>query len=47
MTPPRKKLRHRLTFEGHITWLVVGAVAPAAVVALALLWFGDYTAKVQ
>src|SRR6188768_3468613 len=47
MTAPRKKLRHRLTFEGHITWLIVGAVAPSAVVALALLWFGDYTPKVQ
>lgn len=46
MTPPRK-LRHRLTFEGHITWLILGAVIPAAIVALALLWFGDYTAKVQ
>ncbi|MEP6956764.1 MAG: ATP-binding protein [Chthoniobacterales bacterium] len=47
MTSSRKNLRHRLAFEGHITWLVVGAVAPAAVVALALLWFGDYTPKVQ
>ena len=47
MTAPRKKLRHRLTFEGHITWLVIGAVAPAAILSLSLLWFGDYTAKVQ
>ena len=45
--PPRKKLRHRLTFEGHITWLIIGAVAPSAIVALSILWFGDYTAKVQ
>ncbi|HEV3410012.1 MAG TPA: ATP-binding protein [Chthoniobacterales bacterium] len=43
----RRKLRHRLTFEGHITWLVVGAAAPAAIVALSMLWFGDYTPKVQ
>ncbi|MGI8820766.1 MAG: sensor histidine kinase [Chthoniobacterales bacterium] len=43
----RRKLRHRLTFENHITWLVLGAVAPGAVVALALLWFGDYTPKMQ
>lgn len=43
----RRKLRHRLSFEGHITWLVLGAVAPAAIVALSMLWFGDYTAKVQ
>jgi nitrogen fixation/metabolism regulation signal transduction histidine kinase len=47
MSPARKKLRHRLTFEGHITWLVIGAVAPAAIVALSILWFGDFTAKVQ
>jgi nitrogen fixation/metabolism regulation signal transduction histidine kinase len=47
MTPPRKKLRQRLTFEGHITWLILGAVLPSAATALAMLWFGDYTAKVQ
>jgi len=43
----RRKLRHRLSFEGHITWLIVGAVAPAAIIALSILWFGDFTAKVQ
>ena len=47
MTPPRKKLRHRLSFEGHITWLILGAVFPAAIVSLSILWFGDYTPKVQ
>ncbi|MDQ6656278.1 MAG: ATP-binding protein [Verrucomicrobiota bacterium] len=47
MTAPPRKLRHRLTFEGRITWLIFGAVAPAMLVALALLWFGDYTPKVQ
>ena len=46
-TTGRRKLRHRLTFEGHITWLVVGAVAPAAIIALCILWFGDFTPKVQ
>lgn len=45
--PGRRKLRHRLTFEGHITWLIVGAAAPAAFVALCILWFGDFTPKVQ
>ncbi|MDQ6861746.1 MAG: ATP-binding protein [Verrucomicrobiota bacterium] len=45
--PGTRKLRHRFTFEGRITWLVVGAVAPAAIVALAILWFGDFTPKVQ
>ena len=43
----RKKLRHRLTHEGRLTWLSLAAAAPAAIVALVLLWFGDYTAKVQ
>ena len=37
----------RLTHEGRLTWLTVGAALPAALVALALLWFGDHTAKVQ
>ncbi|MDQ3120182.1 MAG: ATP-binding protein [Verrucomicrobiota bacterium] len=44
--PVRRKLR-RFSHEGRITWLIVGAVLPSALVALALLWFGDYTAKVQ
>ena len=38
---------HRFSYEGRITWLTLVAVAPAIVVALALLWFGDYSAKVQ
>ncbi len=46
-TAGRRKLRHRFTHEGRLTWLALGAVAPAAIVALALLWFGDYTPKVQ
>src|SRR5881392_1531717 len=43
----RKKLRHRLTHEGRLTWLSLAAAAPAAIVALVLLWFGDHTPKVQ
>src|SRR3954471_5365975 len=42
-----KKLRHRLTHEGRLTWLIVGAAALPVIVALILLWFGDHTAKVQ
>src|SRR6187399_3270208 len=42
-----KKLRHRLTHEGRLTWLTLAAAAPAAIVALILLWFGDHSAKVQ
>jgi two-component system, NtrC family, nitrogen regulation sensor histidine kinase NtrY len=38
---------HRFSYEGRIAWLTLGAVAPAIVVALVLLWFGDYSAKVQ
>jgi nitrogen fixation/metabolism regulation signal transduction histidine kinase len=37
----------RLSYEGKITWLTFVAVAPAMIVALALLWFGDHTLKVQ
>ena len=36
-----------LSYEGKITWLTFVAVAPATVIALALLWFGDHTPKVQ
>jgi two-component system nitrogen regulation sensor histidine kinase NtrY len=41
------KTGHRLSYEGKIIWLTFAAVIPAIVVALALLWFGDYSAKVQ
>jgi PAS domain S-box-containing protein len=41
------KDRHRFSHEGKLTWLILGAVAPAAVVTLSILWFGDYSAKVQ
>ncbi len=44
---PDKKLRQRLSHEGRLTWLTIGAAAPGVLVALALLWFGDYTPKVQ
>src|SRR6201997_5699632 len=37
----------RLSYEGKITWLTFAAAAPAIVIALVLLWFGDYTPKVQ
>jgi PAS domain S-box-containing protein len=38
---------HRLSNEGKIGWLTFGAILPAIVVALALLWFGDYSDKLQ
>src|SRR5262249_36196222 len=43
----KPKTRRRLSYEGKITWLVLGAVAPALLVALALLWFGGHSSKVQ
>src|SRR5215467_5591705 len=42
-----RKRPARLSYEGKITWLTFVAVAPAMIVALALLWFGDYAPKVQ
>src|SRR5215831_10836702 len=38
---------HRFSYEGRITWLTFAAVAPVIVIALALLWFGDHSAKLQ
>lgn len=46
MKRPRK-WRHRISHENHLTWLILGAVLPAGLIALSLLWFGDYSAKVQ
>jgi nitrogen fixation/metabolism regulation signal transduction histidine kinase len=43
----RPKTRHRLSYEGKITWLTFGAAIPAIIIAIALLWFGDYSAKLQ
>ncbi|MGI9088034.1 MAG: sensor histidine kinase [Chthoniobacterales bacterium] len=47
MNPTRKKPRHRFSHEGRITWLIIGAAAPATVVALSIIWFEDFTPKVQ
>jgi two-component system nitrogen regulation sensor histidine kinase NtrY len=38
---------HRPSYEGKIGWLTFGAILPAIVVALALLWFGDYSDKLK
>jgi two-component system nitrogen regulation sensor histidine kinase NtrY len=43
----RSKDRHRLSHENQLTWLAFWAAAPAIVIALIVLWFGDYSAKVQ
>jgi two-component system, NtrC family, nitrogen regulation sensor histidine kinase NtrY len=41
------KDRYRFSHEGKLTWLIIGAVAPAIIIALSILWFGDFSAKVQ
>src|SRR5262245_10483198 len=41
------KDRHRFSHEGKLTWLILGAIAPAIVIALSILWFGGFSAKVQ
>jgi nitrogen fixation/metabolism regulation signal transduction histidine kinase len=46
MTRARSR-RARLSHETRLTWLVLGAAGPAIIVALALLWFGDFTAKMD
>ncbi|MGE5209320.1 MAG: sensor histidine kinase [Alphaproteobacteria bacterium] len=43
----KTKRASRFSYEGKITWLTFVAVAPAVVIAFALLWFGDHTPKVQ
>src|SRR5438128_5006522 len=43
----KTKRSARLSYEGKITWLTFVAVAPAVIVALTLLWFGDHPPKVQ
>src|SRR5256712_1905688 len=41
------KDRYRFSHQGKLTWLIIGAVAPAAIITLSILWFGDFSAKVQ
>ncbi len=41
------RVRHRLSHQSRLTWLIVGAVGPAIVVAFSVLWFEDFSAKVQ
>ncbi len=44
---PTPKPRRHLAHETRLTWLTIGATTPAMLVALGLLWFGDFTAKVD
>lgn len=47
MNPVRGRPRARLSFESRLTLIALLAGFPALVVALLLLWLGDYTAKLQ
>src|SRR5213594_3703534 len=41
------KDRYRFSHQGKLTWLILGAVAPAVIIVILILWFGDFSAKVQ
>jgi two-component system nitrogen regulation sensor histidine kinase NtrY len=41
------KDRYRFSHQGKLTWLIIGAVAPAIVVLMSILWFGNFSGKVQ
>src|SRR5216110_246222 len=41
------KDRYRFSHQGKLTWLILGAVAPAVIIVTLILWFGDFSAKVQ
>src|SRR5437773_10913294 len=41
------KDRYRFSHQGKLTWLILGAVAPAVIIVILILWLGDYSAKVQ
>jgi two-component system nitrogen regulation sensor histidine kinase NtrY len=42
-----RKGRRRITHENRLTLLTAAAAGPAILIALCMLWFGDYSAKVQ
>src|SRR5579864_3671381 len=41
------KDRYRFSHQGKLTWLIIGAVAPAVIILMTILWFGDFSNKVQ
>src|ERR1051325_7154160 len=41
------KDRYRFSHQGKLTWLILGAVAPAVIILMPILWFGDFSNKVQ
>jgi len=42
----KPKDRYRFSHEGKLTWLILGAVTPAIVVLMLILWLGDFSSKV-
>jgi nitrogen fixation/metabolism regulation signal transduction histidine kinase len=47
MTPERSPARSKLTHDRRLLVLAIAAGLPGSLVALLMLWFGDYTSKVQ
>ena len=41
------KDRYRFSHQGKLTWLILGAVGPALIITMSILWFGGFSAKVQ
>src|SRR5437588_766243 len=41
------KDRYRFSHQGKLTWLILGAIAPAVIILMSILWFGDFSTKVQ
>src|SRR2546430_2626980 len=41
------KDRYRFSHQGKLTWLILAAIAPAIIIVMSILWFGDFSAKVQ
>src|SRR6202162_559834 len=41
------KDRYRFSHQGKLTWYIIGAVAPALIITLSILWLGNFSAKVQ
>jgi nitrogen fixation/metabolism regulation signal transduction histidine kinase len=47
MTPARKPIRRQLSYDRRLLLLALMTGLPGVVVSLSLLWFGDFTPKVQ
>jgi nitrogen fixation/metabolism regulation signal transduction histidine kinase len=41
------KDRYRFSHQGKLTWFIIGAIAPAIIIVLSILWLGDFSGKVQ